>query len=129
MLDTDIKKLADGPNFAAFTTFLPSGAAMTHVMWVAADDECIRINTEVHRQKFENVARDPRCTVAVIDRDNPYRFAEVRGRVIETVTGDEARADIDALCVKYLGQPYDPANITTERVILRIAPERQVMRG
>lgn len=129
MLDDDIKKLAHGPNFAAFTTFLPSGDAMTHVMWVDADDECLRINTEPHRKKFENLERDPRCTVAIIDAANPYHYAEVRGRVIETIRGDEARKNIDDLSMKYGGAPYPPEAITTERVILRIAPDRQVMRG
>jgi PPOX class probable F420-dependent enzyme len=129
MLDDDIKKLADGPNFAAFTTFLPDGDAMTHVMWVGADDECVLINTEVHRQKFRNVQRDPRCTVAIIDHANPYHFAEVRGRVVETITGDRPRAHIDELSRKYLGSDYQPEAITTERVILRIAPHRQVVRG
>ena len=129
MLDDDIKKLAQGPNFAAFTTFLPSGDAMTHVMWVDADDECLRINTEPHRKKFENVERDPRCTVAIIDHANPYHYAEVRGRVVETITGDDARKSIDDLSMKYGGNPYPPEAITTERVILRIAPHRQQLYG
>ena len=128
MLDDDIKKLAHGPNFAAFTTFLPSGDAMTHVMWVDADDECLRINTEPHRKKFENLERDPRCTVAIIDAQNPYHYAEVRGRLVETITGDEARKNIDDLSLKYGGTPYPAEAITTERVILRIAPETQAVR-
>ena len=32
-------ELAQGANFAAFTVHLGSGAAMTHVMWVDADDD------------------------------------------------------------------------------------------
>ena len=51
MLDENIKSLAQAKNFAAFTTLLPSGQPMTHVMWVDADDEHILINTEVGRQK------------------------------------------------------------------------------
>jgi len=43
------------------------------------------------------------------------------------VTGDEARAHIDELAQKYTGQDY--ANpIQSERVILRIAPDRQLAR-
>ena len=45
MIDENIKSLAQAKNFAAFTTFLPNGQAMTHVMWVDADDEHILINT------------------------------------------------------------------------------------
>ena len=101
---------------------------MTHVMWVDADDDHVLINTEVHRAKFKAIERDPRVTVTIWKRDDPYRFAEVRGRVVETVRGPEARAHIDALSRKYRGRDYDPANIGSERVILRIAPDRQRLR-
>jgi PPOX class probable F420-dependent enzyme len=127
MLDDAVRALASGPNFAALTTLLASGQPQTHVMWVGCDDDHVLINTEVHRQKYRNVARDPRVTVAIIDVTNPYSYAEVRGRVVETVTGDEARAHIDELSVKYTGKPY--ANpVQSERVILRIAPDRVIAR-
>jgi hypothetical protein len=41
------------------------------------------------------------------------------------VTGDEARRHIDKLSEKYRGEPYNEKMIQTERVILKIAPERQ----
>ncbi len=60
-----------------------------------------------------------------MDSANPYHYAEVRGRVVEKVTGPEARAHIDKLSQKYNAQPYPPEAIKTERVILHIIPERQ----
>ena len=129
MLDQKVKSLAEGKNFAAFTTLLPWGQPMTHVMWVDADGDHLLINTEVHRQKFKNVSRDPRVTVTVIDSSNPYHYAEVRGRVVETARGEVARQHIDTLANKYTGQPYDAATITSERVLLRIAPDRQRSAG
>ncbi|MGD0742801.1 MAG: TIGR03618 family F420-dependent PPOX class oxidoreductase [Acidimicrobiales bacterium] len=126
MLDATAKALAKGKNFAAFTTMLPSGRPMTHVMWVDADDDHLLVNTEVHRTKFRNVELNPVATVTVMDASNPYHYAEVRGRVVECVRGPEARAHIDRLAEKYTGKPY--ANrIESERVILKIAPERQVV--
>lgn len=127
MIDDDVKRLAQGPNFAAFTTMLPSGQPQTHVMWVHADDEHLIINTEVHRRKYKNVEADPRVTLAIWDAENPYSFAEVRGRVVETITGPEARASIDELSQKYRGTDYTP-EIQSERVILKIAPDRQIAR-
>ncbi len=125
MIDAPVKDLAQGANFATLTTLLPDGTPVTHVMWVDCDDEHLLINTEPHRAKFANVERDPRVTVAVIDAANPYHYAEVRGRVVDVVRGEEARRHIDALSMKYMGAPYDANAITTERVILRVAPERQ----
>jgi PPOX class probable F420-dependent enzyme len=123
MLDTAARDLAQGKNFAALTTMLPSGQPSTQVMWVDADDDYVLINTEVHRQKFLNIGKEPRVAVTVIDAGNPYRYAEIRGTVTETVTGPEARAHIDALSQKYTGAPYSPT-IQSERVILRITPDR-----
>lgn len=127
MLDATVKELASGKNFAALTTLLPDGQPQTHIMWVDATDDQVLVNTEVERQKFRNVQRDPRVTVTIFDRENPYHYAEVRGRVTETVTGDEARRHIDELSQKYQGTPYQNP-IGSERVILRITPVRQLAR-
>lgn len=124
MLDDAVKTLAQGKNFAAFTTLLADGQPQTHIMWVSSSDEHVLINTEVHRQKFKNVSRDPRVTVTVFDASNPYHYAEVRGRVTEIVHGAEAREGIDRFSEKYTGGPY--ANpIQSERVLLKITPDRQ----
>jgi len=114
--------MAQGKNFATLTTMLPSGYPMTHVMWVDADDDHILINTEVHRAKYKNVQRDKRVTVCIIDKDSPYKYAEVRGDVVDEVGGQEARDDIDRLSRKYNGTDYDPSAIQSERVILKIKP-------
>ena len=121
-LDPDTLALAQGKNFATLTTMLPSGYPMTHVMWVDADDEHVLINTEIHRAKYKNVQRDPRVSVTIIDATNPYRYAEVRGDVVDEIGGQEARDDIDRLSQKYNGTDYDPSAITSERVILKIKP-------
>ena len=123
-LDTRARELAQAPNFATLSVILRSGRPMTHVMWVDADEDHILINTEAHRAKFRAIERDPRVTVTVWQRDDPYTYAEVRGQVVSTVRGPEARAHIDSLSRKYRGRDYDDAAITSERVILRIAPER-----
>jgi PPOX class probable F420-dependent enzyme len=122
-----VRELARGQNFAAITTLLSDGHPQTQVMWVDADGERLLVNTEVHRQKFRNVERDPRVTLMIWDKEDPYRFVEVRGEVVEKIGGLEARKHIDALSHKYRGRPYQTP-IRSERVVLRIAPLRQVIR-
>src|SRR5918994_3582688 len=122
-----VLELARGQNFTALTTLLPGGHPQTQVMWVDANEQHILINTEVHRQKFRNVERDPRVTVTIWDMKDPYRFVEVRGEVVGKVKGQEAREHIDELSYKYRGSPYQ-TSIQSERVVLRIAPSRQVVR-
>jgi PPOX class probable F420-dependent enzyme len=124
MLDDKVKALATGKNFAAVTTLLPDGTPMTQPMWIDADDDHLLLNTEVHRQKFRNVSRDPRITVAIWDHADPYSYVEVRGEVVDTVRRPEARSHIDQLAQRYLGRDY-PGEIQSERVILKVAPTRR----
>ena len=124
-VDPVVRELARAANFATLSVILRSGQPMTHVMWVDADDAHILLNTEIHRAKFEAIERDPRVTVTIWKRDDPYTYAEVRGRVVEKVRGVEARAHIDRLSRKYRGRDYDPERITSERVLLRIEPDVQ----
>ena len=126
MLHERTRELCEGPNFAALTTLFADGDPQTQIMWVGCDDDHVLINTEIHRAKFKNVERDPRVVVTVWDAATPYSYVEVRGRVVETIGGEEARADIDRLARKYTGADY--ANeVTSERVILRIAPDRELV--
>jgi PPOX class probable F420-dependent enzyme len=125
MLDPAIRDLAaTGRNFGTVSVHLPNGEIASHVMWVDADDDHIVFNTEVHRAKYRAIEEDDRVTVTVWRADNPYAYAEVRGRVVATVRGDEARAHIDALAQRYFGTDY-PNPIQSERVIVKIAPDRQ----
>ena len=122
-------ELASGPNYGVISTVMPSGKLQNHYIWVGTDGERLYVNTEVHRQKFKNVERDPNVTLTIRDEQDPYRYAEVRGEVVETVRGQEARDNIDELSEKYHGAPYDPEDIKTERVMLWIVPNRQTVVG
>jgi len=124
MLDTEIRDLARGKNFAALTVIPKSGHPMTHVMWVDADDDHVLINTELGRAKATAMDNDARVTVTVIDATNPYHYAEVRGRVVATAVGQEAADHIDALSTKYTGSKYG-FGPTDRRIIYRIEPLHQ----
>lgn len=128
MFDDTTRDLLNSRAFAAFSTIMPGGQLSTQMMWVDADDTHVLINTEVERQKFRNIRHDPRVAVMIFDPANPFRYAEIRGRVVGTVTGTEAREHIDRLSFKYNGAAY--ANpIGSERVILQIEPERVRSQG
>jgi PPOX class probable F420-dependent enzyme len=123
MFDALTKELLGGRNYAAFTTITPKGQLSTQMMWVDADDTHILINTEVERQKYRNVRHDPRVAVMIFDAGNPYRYSEVRGRVVGFITGAEAKEHLERVSHKYTGGPY--ANpIGSDRVILQIEPDR-----
>jgi PPOX class probable F420-dependent enzyme len=129
MLVPAIRDLAhQGRNFGTIAVQLPNGQIASHVMWVDADDEQLLVNTEVHRAKYKAIQQHPDVTVTVWDAANPYRYAEVRGKVTGEVRGPEARSHIDTLSRRYLGHDYS-APIQSERVVLRITPVRQRSSG
>lgn len=129
MLEPAIRDLANtGKNFGTISVVLPNGQIATHVMWVDADDDQLLLNTEIHRAKYKAVQQHPEVTVTIWDATNPYRYAEVRGKVSGEVRGDTARTHIDTLSQRYLGHDYS-APIQSERVVLRITPVRQRANG
>jgi PPOX class probable F420-dependent enzyme len=120
-------ELARGANYGSITSMLPSGNFQTQLIWVHTDGERLVVNAEVHRQKFKNLQRDARVTLTIRNEEDPYHYAEARGRVVEVVTGQEARDHIDELSQKYHGQDYNPEDIKSERVMLWIVPDRQTI--
>jgi PPOX class probable F420-dependent enzyme len=121
-------ELARGANFAALSTALPDGRSQTQYVWVGTDGRRLLVNTEVHRAKYRNVERDPRVTLAIRDEADPYRFVEVRGRVVDSVRGDEAVRNNHELARKYWGTDF-PNEPASERVILFIEADRQIVYG
>jgi hypothetical protein len=83
----------------------------------------VLINTAQGRQKDKNLQKDKRVALSILDPDNPYRYLEVRGRIIErSLSG--ADEHIDAMALKYLGKEKYPFRQPNEvRVIYKIEPE------
>ncbi|HWD07685.1 MAG TPA: TIGR03618 family F420-dependent PPOX class oxidoreductase [Actinomycetota bacterium] len=129
MLNENVLRLARGANLATIVTLMPSGQPQAQLRWIDTDGEHLLINTEPQRQAAKNVARDPRITVLIQAADNAYDWAEVRGRVVETVTGADARAHVDALARKYTGSDYKMPIGPEGRAILKVAPDRVVTPG
>jgi PPOX class probable F420-dependent enzyme len=123
-LDEDVARLAKGKNLATVVTLMPNGQPQALLTWVDVDDEHVLVNTEPQRQRARNVSRDPRITLLIRAEDDQYDWAEVRGHVIETITGDEARQHIDQLSNKYTGHDYSPPIGPQGRVILKVAPDK-----
>lgn len=108
---------------ASLATIMPDGRPQVTPVWVDFDGEAVIVNTAAGRVKDRNLQRDGRATLAVIDPKNPYRYLEVRGKVIER-THEGADAHIDRMAKKYLGVDTYPNRRPGEiRVIYRILPE------
>ncbi|MGE5286578.1 MAG: PPOX class F420-dependent oxidoreductase [Micromonosporaceae bacterium] len=123
-LDEDVVRLAKGKNLATVVTLMPDGQPQALLTWVDSDGEHVLVNTEPQRQRARNIRRDPRITVLIHSDADPWDWAEVRGRVVEMITGDEARKHIDELARKYVGTEYRNPIGPQGRVILKIAADK-----
>lgn len=110
--------------FASLATLMPDGSAQVTPVWCDFDGEHVVVNSAKGRQKDKNIRREPRVALAIIDPDNPYRYLEIRGRVVE-ITEQGADAHIDKMAKKYLGADKYPYRQPGEqRVMYKIQPER-----
>jgi PPOX class probable F420-dependent enzyme len=109
--------------FAHLATLMPDGQPQVTPVWADYDGQNVVINTAQGRQKDRNLQRDPRVALSLTDPDNPYRYLEVRGRVVER-TLEGADRHIDAMAKKYLGKDKYPYSQPGEvRVVYKIRPE------
>ncbi len=123
-LDEDTVRLAQGKNLATVVTLMPNGQPQALLTWVDSDGEYVLVNTEPQRQRARNIRRDPRITVLIHSDADPWDWSEVRGRVVETIDGSEARDHIDKLSRKYVGTDYRNPIGPQGRVILKIAADK-----
>jgi len=109
--------------FASLATRMPNGDVQVTPVWVDVEDGNLLFNSARGRLKDKNVRRDPRVTLTLMDPDNPYRYLEVRGRVVD-VTEQGADQHINKLAKKYLGVDQYPYRQPGEvRVLYRVKPE------
>ena len=110
--------------FANLATVNADGTPQVTPVWVDFDGTHVRFNTAKGRLKDKNLRRNPVVALSVMDPDNPYRYVQVKGRVVE-VTESGADAHIDSLAKKYMGVDSYPYRRAGEvRVIFKIRPDR-----
>ena len=115
--------------FANLATIMPDGRPQVTPVWVDYDGRHILFNTAEGRQKDKNLQRDKRVALSMTDPDNPYRYLEVRGQVVER-TKSGADQHIDKMAKKYLGKDTYPFRQAGEvRVIYKIDPQHVTKMG
>jgi PPOX class probable F420-dependent enzyme len=115
--------LLEKPTFAHLATVRPDGAPQSSVMWFGWDGSRIRMTHTRTRQKFANLAGEPRVALSIADPSDGYRVLEVRGTV-ESIDADPGGEFFRSLQRRYgLDFPIEDADV---RVVITIRPERYV---
>ena len=107
-LDEATRRALEEKNFWSLATINPDGSPQTTIVWVAPRDGKVLVNSALGRKKPRNIGRSPQVALSWYDPANPYASVQIQGHVVESYTGDQAEADIDALAKKYLGKDVYP---------------------
>jgi PPOX class probable F420-dependent enzyme len=120
--DPEVQALLSAPNHAVLSCQNGDGSILSTVVWVGHRDGQLFVNSALGRRWPTNLEHDQHVTVLVLDSQNPYIFAEIRG----TVTSDTGPGvdDINWLAHKYIGKDYPWLQPGEQRVTFTVEPER-----
>ncbi len=121
------RELLEAPNFCNVATILKDGTPHVVPTWVDVQGDRVLLNSAEGRLWPKNLRRDPRVSISVVDRENPYRWVTVDGRA--ELTHDGAVAHIDKLAKKYTDRDEYGVPDGEQRILVRVTPERVVSRG
>lgn len=121
-LDNYLDLLQQKKAFAGLATIMPDGTPQVTPVWFDYQAGKVRVNTAKGRVKARNLKLGAAVALAIMDPDNPYRYVQIRGRVVNT-TETGADAHIDSLAKKYLDKDKYPFRQPGEvRIMYEVEP-------
>jgi PPOX class probable F420-dependent enzyme len=101
----DARALLEAANVVHLSTLRVDGSPRSSVVWVGLEDDNLLICMPDWTRKAKDMLRDPRVSLSVVDFDNPYRMASLKGRVLE-VRPDEGCVHMNPISMKYTSRPF-----------------------
>ena len=113
LLDADVGILA---------TVGTDGRPQVSAVWFLAEGDTVALSLNNERQKTKNLKANAAATLFILDRQNPYRYLEVRGDA--TIEPDENYAFADRVGAKYQSNLREHDGPSDRRVKVDIHPLR-----
>jgi PPOX class probable F420-dependent enzyme len=108
-------ELLSRPILVNLATVRPDGAPQVNPMWFIWDGGFIWFTHTSYRQKYKNMAHEPRVSISFLDPDDKYGYLEVRGVV------DHIDLDPEAKLYQRLSEWYDGTPVTPDDAAKRVA--------
>lgn len=118
-------RILSAPVFGHLATVRPDGSVQVNPMWFEFDGDAgvIRFTHTTKRAKFRHLQANPLMTLEMIDPANPFKYVEVRGRLIDVIADPEG--DFYVHLGKRYGNPEQEAPADKDdRVILVMSVEK-----
>ncbi|MDY0910687.1 PPOX class F420-dependent oxidoreductase [Microbacterium sp. CFBP9034] len=119
----DYRHLLEEPNYGHLGTIRPDDTVQVNPMWFEFDGENVRFTHTTFRQKYRNLRHNSSMSLSIIDPDDPFRYLEVAGRLVEVVPDPEGAFYV-RLQNRYGNPGTRPPRDKTDRVILVMSIER-----
>jgi len=113
LLDADVAVLA---------TVGSDGRPQLSAVWFLAEGDTLAVSLNTARQKTKNLEANAIATLFILDRQNPYRYLEVRGDV--TSEPDDNYVFADRVGAKYEANMREHDGPSDRRVKVEIHPVR-----
>jgi len=109
------------PNYAVVAALREDGSPHQTMIWIDWDGRHVLLNLNQERAKLRYLRDDPRLSLLVIDRENPYRWLGIDGEVVE-ITTEGAYEHIVRQAKVYLDRESYPLKPGEERVLVKVRP-------
>ncbi|MGH9044940.1 MAG: PPOX class F420-dependent oxidoreductase [Acidimicrobiales bacterium] len=119
----DLLDLVERPLFASVGTIRPNSTVQVNPMWFVYDGEMVRLTHNRTRAKYRNLQLNPSMCLLIVDPDNPIRYLEIRGRLVETTPDPEGEFFVK-LAGRYGMQDAPPPPDKEDRVVLVMSIDR-----
>jgi PPOX class probable F420-dependent enzyme len=114
--------LLERPLYGSLGTIRPDDTVQVNPMWFdthrsEAGDVTLRFTHTTKRAKYRNLQHNPSMSFAIIDPENPFRYLELRGKLVEVIPDPEGEFYV------HLGKRYGNA----EQVAPDDSPDRVIL--
>jgi PPOX class probable F420-dependent enzyme len=121
-LNDSARDVIDGAHIAVLATSNPDGRPQSSVIFIKRDGDTVLFSTIKGRLKTRNMARDPRVSLVVVDKNNAGRYLEIRGAV--DITDDPNKTLLSEMYDRYMRGATPPPEPDAHRLIVRITPDK-----
>ncbi len=109
------------PNYAVVAALREDGSPHQTVIWIDWDGEHVLLNLNQERAKLRYLRHDPRVSLLVLDREDPYRWLGIDGEVVEITTAGAYEHIVHQAGV-YRGRDSYALKPGEERVLVKVRP-------
>jgi PPOX class probable F420-dependent enzyme len=106
--------------FATLATLGKDGGPQLTEVWFLHEDGEVKVSLNDSRLKTRNLAARPRCSLFILDLENPFRYLDFRGTA--RIEPDDDYAFADRVGAKYGADLRDHDGPEDKRVVVTIEP-------